>query len=176
MKFHTLKIFQKLACAICIQLFLGMWNIHRSKSKYFGTLLGIDIRNHLTRDTASDSRQPSFQNIPFRNSKIRRMVCAWTRNISFCIWLEICRTLQICILVFRVTPYYPVSGLFNDSDENVASILGNPEDRISESVVSKMLIAWKSEAARTHHFTVDHNPDQNMHGLVVYWFLFLLSI
>jgi hypothetical protein len=126
-KFHTLKIFQKVVCAICIQLFLGRWNIHWSKAKYFGTLMRTDTRNHLTRDTASDSRSPSLQNVPFGNSKILRMGCEWTRNISFCIWLEIFRTVQICILVFRVTSYYPVRGLFNDSDENdAASILGNP--------------------------------------------------
>jgi hypothetical protein len=64
---------------------------------------------------------------------------------------------------------------FNDSDENAASILGNPEDRISERVVSKMA-SLKREAARTHHITVDHNPDHNMHQLLVYWFLFLLTI
>lgn len=126
-KFHTLKTFQKLVCAICIQLFLGRWNIHWSKAKHFGTLMRTDTRNHLTRDTASDSSSPSLQNVPFGNSKILQMGCEWTRNISFCIWLEIFRTVQICILVFRVTSYYPVSGFFNDLDENdAASILGNP--------------------------------------------------
>ena len=129
--------------------------------------MGTDTRNHPTRDTASDSRSPSFQNVPFGNSKILRMGCEWTRHISFCIWLDIFRTVQICILVFRVTPYYPVSGLSNDSDENAASILGNPEDRLSERVVSKM-VSLKREAARTHHITVDHN-------LLTYLLTYLLT-
>jgi len=161
----------------------GRWNIHWSKAKYFGTLMRTDTRSHLIRHTTSDSRSPSLQNVPFGTSKTLRMGCEWTRNNSFCIWLEIFRTVQICILVFRVKPYYTVSGLFNDSDENDAtSILGNPYDRIPERVAS-MMVGLKREAActfetlvPTHHTTVDHNPDRNMHQLLVHGFLLLLSV
>jgi len=54
---------------------LGRWNIHWSKAKYFSTLMRTDTQSHLTRDTASDSRSPSLQNVPFGNSKTLRMAC-----------------------------------------------------------------------------------------------------
>ena len=62
----------------------------------------------------------------------------------------------------------------NDSDENAASILGNPEDRISERVVSKM-VNLKTEAACTFE-TLLPTHHTTLHHLLVYWFLFLLSI
>jgi hypothetical protein len=41
MKFHMMKIFQKLARVICIQPFFGRWNIHWSKAKHVDMLMSM---------------------------------------------------------------------------------------------------------------------------------------